>query len=158
MSKKTKKEELHKIEELEAQLKRALADYANLQRRIDEDKNQIAGHIKSVFLIKFLPILDTLEAAQKEAGLDGAKGILQGVDLAVREFKKLFKEEGVEEVDTSGEFNPNHHEAIEVVESQSGSGASFDNRVVQVLEKGYRLDNKILRAAKVKVEKKKAGK
>ena len=148
-----------RIKQLEDQLKRALADYANLQRRIDEDKNQIAGHIKSVFLVKFLPILDTLEAVQNGTGSVGTKGILQGVDLAVREFKKLLKEEGVEEVDASGEFDPNHHEAIEVVESQPGPGVvSFDNRVVQVLEKGYRLGDKILRAAKVKVEKKKVGK
>ena len=59
------------------------------------------------------------------------------------------QEFGVEEIDTNGDFDPLFQEAVEVKEGKQ------DNKIIEVLEKGYRLGSKILRAAKVKVEKKK---
>ena len=134
--------------ELEEQLKRALADYANLQRRVDEEKSQIADHLKSVILIKILPVLDNLEAAFKAIGEEISAPSRQGLELSIREFKKILTEEGVEEIDVSGEFDPRLHEPVEVVFGKS------DGKVVEVLEKGYRIGERILRPAKVKVEKK----
>ena len=134
--------------ELEEQLKRALADYANLQRRVDEEKSQIADHLKSVILIKILPVLDNLEAAFKAIGEEISAPSRQGLELSIREFKKILTEEGVEEIDVSGAFDPRLHEPVEVVFGKS------DGKVVEVLEKGYRIGERILRPAKVKVEKK----
>ena len=148
MKKEKKRSPDTREKELEEQLKRALADYANLQRRVEEEKSQIADHLKSVILIKILPVLDNLEAAFKTIEKEISAASRQGLELSIKEFKKILTEEGVEEIDASGEFDPRLHEPVEVVVGDR------DGKVLQILEKGYKIGEKILRPAKVKVEKK----
>lgn len=133
----------------QAQLKRALADYANLQRRIEQDKSQIADHLKSTFIVRILPVLNNLEVSLKVLAKEASAGSRQGLEISINQFKKILQDWGVEEIKTEGEFDPRLHEAIEVVEGKE------DNKITQVLEKGYRLGDRILRPAKVKVEKRK---
>lgn len=137
----------NKTQELESQLKRSLADYANLSRRVDEEKNQIATLAKSTLTTKFISALDTLEAAATVAAKEGSSATKQGLEIAINQFKKVLKEEGVEEIKTDGGFDPSVHEAIEVVPGKK------DNKIVEILEKGYKFGDKILRPARVKVEK-----
>jgi molecular chaperone GrpE len=141
------KKKTDKTQELENQLKRALADYANLQKRVAEEREQLADYFKSILAFKFLPVLDNLEAALKSVSKDGSAATKQGLDLAVKEFKKVLEGEGVEEIKTNSEFDPATHEAIEVIPGKE------DNKIVEVVEKGYKMGDKILRAVKVKVEK-----
>ncbi|MCH7541152.1 nucleotide exchange factor GrpE [Patescibacteria group bacterium] len=136
-----------KAQELENQLKRSLADYANLSRRVEEEKNQIAILAKSTLTTKFISVLDTLEAAAKVAAKKGSTATKQGSEIAINQFKKILKEEGVEEIQTGAGFDPSVHEAIEVVPGKR------DNKIVEILEKGYKLGDKMLRPARVKVEK-----
>ena len=138
-----------KNQDTQDQLKRALADYANLQRRVEHDKLQIADHLKSMFIVRILPVLNNLEASLKVLAKEASAGSRQGLEISINQFKKILHDWGVEEIKTEGEFDPRLHEAIEVVE-----GAK-DNKITQVLEKGYRLGDRILRPAKVKVEKRK---
>ncbi|HEX7456193.1 MAG TPA: nucleotide exchange factor GrpE [Candidatus Nanoarchaeia archaeon] len=142
------RKEADKIQDLEHQLKRALADYANLQRRVEEDKNQIINFAKSILITKFLQALDTLEAAANLADRQDSGTNKQGLELAVNQFQKVLREEGVEEIKTDGRFDPFIHEAVEVTVGKT------DNKITQVLHKGYKIGNKVLRPAKVKVEKK----
>ncbi len=144
---KVAKKKTDKTQELENQLKRALADYANLQKRIEGERRELAEYFKSVCAFKFLPVIDSLEAALKTVNQEAAGGIEQGLKLAAEQFKKVLEEEGVEEVKIGDGFNPSLHEAVEVVTGKQ------DNKIVEVVAKGYKLGEKILRPAKVKVEK-----
>ena len=147
MVKKSKKTQ--KNQDTQVQLKRALADYANLQRRIEQDKLQIADHWKSMFIVKLLPVLNNLEVSLKVLATEASAGARQGLEISISQFKKIIQDWGVEEIKTEGEFDPQLHEAIEVEEGKE------ENKITQVLEKGYRLGDKIMRPARVKVEKRK---
>lgn len=126
------------ISDLENKWKRALADYANLEKRIDNEKQSFVKYSNLRLLEKLLPILDDLEAAEKHLKD-------QGLILAVKKFKEFLKSEGVEEIKAQGEeFQPEAMEVIEMVEGPK-------NKVIEVSNKGYLIDNKILRVAKVKV-------
>ena len=140
-----------KIQELENQLKRALADYSNLQKRVEQEKEQIETFAKSVVVTKTLHILDVLEAVNKAGQNIDLDNLKKGVEIATREFQNTLESLGVEEIDAKGDFDPRKHEAVEVVR-----GAT-ENKIVEVVEKGYKIGEKILRSAKVKVSKKKAG-
>jgi molecular chaperone GrpE len=157
MKQKKEIEELKKkIEELTKQLEevkktfedyknkylRALADYQNLEKRVNEEKLKWISKIKGEIFLKFLPILDNLEKAEvfvKDSGLR----------LIKENFWQLLKSEGVEELKVLGkEFDPQFSEAVEVVNGEK------DNMIIEVLKKGYRLNDKVLRPAQVKVSKK----
>ena len=148
MHKDSKKKTL-KTQELENQLKRALADYANLERRVEDEKGQVVDWAKSYLLVKFLPVLDSLERVQRFVLKEGPDPTKHGLSLALEQVRRILRDEQIEEIETSGVFDPKYHEAIEVTEGNS------ENKIVEVVEKGYKLGDKILRPAKVKVEKKK---
>jgi len=138
VDKKKKSINQDKIDGLEHKWKRAVADYANLEKRIEKEKQSFVKYSSLKLLEKLLPILDDLEAAEKHLKD-------QGLILAVNKLREILKIEGVEEIKTQGEeFQPELMEAIEIVEGQK-------NRVIEVVNKGYLLDDKILRVAKVKV-------
>lgn len=138
MKKHTKKE-TDNYQELELQLKRALADYANLQKRSEEEKKLTFKFANAVLLVKFLDILDHLEEAQKTIKSEG-------LELVIRKFKDILNSEGVKEISTEKvEFDPNLHEGIATVEGEK------DNEIVEVLQKGYELNGRILRPARVKI-------
>jgi molecular chaperone GrpE len=122
------------------QLKRAVADYRNLQARTEKEKSAFIVYAQADTIKKFLPIMDNLE---KAAVVMKDKGI----DLILEQFKKTLSDFGVMEMDALGkEFDPNFHECIDITE-----GA--ENKVVEVLDNGYLMDEKVLRPAKVKVGK-----
>ena len=143
-----RKGEAKKIQNLENQLKRALADYANLQKRVDQEREQIEDRSKAVVITRFFNTLDTLELAEKAETKEDSSSIREGIEIAIKEFRNTLADQGVEEIDTSGDFDPRFHEAIGVVEGK------VDDRIVEVLAKGYKIDERILRAARVKVSKK----
>ncbi|KKS04787.1 nucleotide exchange factor GrpE [Candidatus Curtissbacteria bacterium RIFCSPHIGHO2_12_41_11] len=129
-----------KSKQLEEQLKRALADYQNLERRVEEER-RLLGQLSSAILIeKFLPVLDNLENAKKH--IDD-----QGLEMVINQFKDVLKTEGVEEIVAEGtKFDPNLHEATEVAEGQN------DGIIARVIRKGYKINNKVIRPAQVIVE------
>lgn len=127
--------------QLEEQLKRALADYQNLERRVAEERKLLSDLYTALIVEKFLPVLDNLENAQKHLND-------QGLELVIRQFKDVLAQEGVEEIPAEGtQFDPNLHEAIETKE-----GPNKDT-IVKVVRKGYKLGEKVLRVAQVVVEK-----
>lgn len=139
MAKKSKQEEL---EDIKNQLKRALADYSNLQKRFGEEKKYIVAYANATLLLKLVGVLDFLEEAGKH--LEN-----EGLDLSIKKFKEALEFEAIREIGSEGKkFDPNFHEAIDVVEGKE------DGKIVEVLQKGYTLNDKVLRPAKVKVSKK----
>lgn len=137
-----KKGEIKKLEEEIANLtnkwKRALADYRNLEKRTLEEKKEFAQFANASLLDKLLPVLD---------GLDKCQSHLEdrGLGLILGQLKKALSSEGLEEIRAKEEnFDPQLMDAVEMVEGEK-------NKVVEVILKGYKLNDKILRPAKVKV-------
>ena len=139
MAKKPKQEELENVKN---QLKRALADYSNLQKRFEEEKKFIVLYANATLLLKLVGVFDSLEQAGKH--LEN-----EGLNLSIRKFRETLESEAIREISSEGKkFDPNFHEAIDVVEGKE------DGKIVEVLQKGYTLNDKVLRPAKVKVSKK----
>ncbi|PJC28010.1 nucleotide exchange factor GrpE [Candidatus Shapirobacteria bacterium CG_4_9_14_0_2_um_filter_39_11] len=127
-----------KITDLENKWKRALADYANLEKRIEKEKEDFVKFANAQLLDKILNVLDDLESAEKHLKD-------KGLTLAGNRFREIFKEEGVEEIEVLGRnFDPELMDAVETVDGPK-------NKVVEVVLKGYKLYGKVLRPAKVKV-------
>ena len=126
--------------EMENNWKRALADYKNLEKRVIEERGELILFGVSLFAMKLLPILDSLEML--ETHLNDV-----GLNLTIREFKQVLRSEGILEIDVLEKtFDPNNMEAIEVVEGEK-------DKVTCVLQKGYLFKEKLLRPARVKVGK-----
>lgn len=138
LDKKTKKVE-EKEKDLETQLKRALADYQNLERRIDEER-RLLSHLSSALVCeKLLPVLDNLENAQNHLQDEG-------LAMVVKQFKDVLTSEGVEEIEAEGStFDPNLHEAVEISQGEK------DGVVLKVLRRGYKINDKVLRPVQVAV-------
>lgn len=127
--------------ELEQRLKRTLADYQNLERRVTEEKQMLGTMYTQIVIEKFLPVLDNLENAQKHLKDEG-------IEMVLKQFKDVLNREGVEELGTEGEtFDPQNHEAIETVEGEK------EGTVAKVIAKGYKIENRVVRPAKVIVTK-----
>lgn len=134
-----KKEDLH-IEELENQVKRALADYQNLEKRVAEEKRGWIQLANKELLLRLLPVLDTLIQAGKHSEDPSLK-------VSVAQFLDIVKGEGVEKIETIGkEFDPNIMEVITTAQGEEG-------KVIDEVRSGYRMYDKILRVAQVIVGK-----
>lgn len=135
-----------KLTETQAALKRALADYANLEKRVTQER-EVIGKISLVNLIvKFLPILDNLDKACEHTRDDG-------VEMIAKHFRQVLTSFGVKEVGVAGDkFDPRLHEAVEVVQGEA------NDKIVEVISSGFVIDSLVIRPAKVKVEKTKVEK
>ena len=129
---------------VKAMLARALADYDNLNKRVEREKSEIQKIISLRLIIRLLTVLDGLESA--EAYLQD-----QGLAISIVEFKKILSEEGLTEIKPKiGEiFDEQTMEAIEVVPGES------DNSIAEIVLTGWKFeDGAVVRHAKVKVSKK----
>ena len=134
--------------DLENQLKRAVADYHNLEKRVAEGRSELTKWGTSELLVKLLPVLDHLEKALSGAsGTDRESGWFKGVELAVKELDQVLQLEGLNQVEANGQFDPNLHEALDIREGE-------DNKILEVVRKGYTLNGKVLRPAGVVVGRK----
>lgn len=127
-----------KIEELEDQLKRAVADYQNLQRRVEEEKKEIMKYANKDLFTNLLPAFDTLFLAGKYTED-------QSVKLTIQRTIEILKENGIERIDVDNvKFNPETMEAIDVVEGEK-------EMVVEEVRPGFSLYGKLIRPSQVKV-------
>lgn len=129
-------------EEFKNKYLRALADYQNLEKRIDQERFELMKMGNKNLLIKIIPFLDNLEKAEVFVRDPGLK-------ISKDHFMQILKEAGLEEMDLLGKiFDPNFAEAVDIVPGKE------DNKIMEVLRKGYQFENKIIRVAQVKVSKK----
>ena len=144
-SKKTKKnkqtEELkERVEDLENQLACAVADYRNLEKRFQEEKQEYVKFANRELLLRLIPAFDTLFLAEKFVADEGIK-------LTTRHLQDALREVGVERVVTADAmFDPL---TMEAVTTETGE----DNKVLEELRPGYMLNGKLIRPAQVKVGK-----
>jgi molecular chaperone GrpE len=142
-----------RLEELERErdeylndLKRVAADFENYRKRVARDQERLAARAHERLVKELLPVLDDLERAlQAAAEHEGAK-LEEGVRLVHRELVEALAREGLNEVETDGQFDPHVHEALLSQASEKEDGA-----VIEVLQKGYRLGDRVLRPARVVV-------
>jgi molecular chaperone GrpE len=132
---------------------RAAADLENTRKRQKRELEDAKFETKNKVLKEMLPVVDNLERAIEHAGAAGEKNpILEGVQLVLRQFTAAFERLEVTPVDAMGQpFDPNLHEAISQQESDQPPGT-----IVQVLQRGYRAGERLLRPALVVVAKAKA--
>lgn len=129
-------------------LLRSRAEIENMRRRAAEDVLKAGKFGAEKFADAMLPIKDSLEAALATESADIA-ALRSGVELTLRQLKQAFSSASVEEVDPLGEkFDPHRHQAISQIEAPGEP-----NHVVQVLQKGYLLHERVLRPALVIVSK-----
>ena len=129
---------------------RCKADFLNYKKEEAARIGALLEFSKANWFLKILPVLDNFERAMKNAkeDLKGSEWFL-GIEQIENQLKGFLKAEGIEEIKAIGEkFNPELHEAVEQVENEAESGT-----IIEVLEKGYTINNKLLRPAKVKVAK-----
>lgn len=136
--KSTKAQLEQRIADLENKWKRALADYDNLQKRIQKEKEEFVKFSNAQLLDKLLTVLDDLERCEKHAKD-------KGVSLVCERFREVFKGEGVQEIKALDQkFDPKTMDAVEIAPGPR-------NKVAGVVLKGYLLNGEVLRPAKVKV-------
>lgn len=127
-----------KTKELEEKWKRALADYANLEKRVQKEQSEFTKFSNSLLLGKLLRVLDSLYLCVKNIR---DKGLM----IVLRQFEDILKGEGLEEIEAEGKtFDPHLMEVVEIIEGPK-------DQVMAVVQKGYRLNEKVLRPVKVKV-------
>ena len=136
-------------EDLRNQLKRAVADYHNLEKRISEGRSELTAWGTTELLTKMLAVLDYLEQATSGVSeTEKGSGWFKGVELAIKQFKEVLKSEGLDEIEVKEEalFDPSKHEAVD-----TGEGPL--NMILKVVRKGYNLNGKIIRPTQVVVGK-----
>ena len=129
---------------------RAKADFINYKNEEGKRVGDLVDFLKVQWVLELLKIADNFDRAinHKPNEKDLADWV-KGIEMIHNQLKDFLKSEGVVEVGAVGEkFNPEFHEAIEEVESQGKSG-----EINEVLEKGYTMNNKLIRASKVKINK-----
>ncbi|EAH5552313.1 nucleotide exchange factor GrpE [Campylobacter upsaliensis] len=135
---------------LKDQYLRANAEFENIKKRLEKEKINAMTYANEGFAKDLLDVLDALEAAVKvEANDEVSLKIKEGVQNTLDLFLKKLEKHGVKEIEAACEFDPNLHEAMFHIESdEHQSGA-----VVQVLQKGYKLGERVIRPTKVSVAK-----
>lgn len=141
-----------KSEEYLNNLKRSQADFINYKRRQSELFLEMVGASNLEMIMEILPIYETLSLAVRQTpdslkDSEWAKGVAQ----IKNQLGDLLKKKGVEEMKTVGEkFNPEIHEAVEMVSFSDKS----EGEILEEVQKGYKLNGRVIRVAKVKVAKK----
>lgn len=136
------KKELSEVKDI---YQRMLAEYANYKRRTDQEKEQISGFTKSETIKALLPALDNLERAVEAPAGDEYK---TGIDMTIRQLSELLKSQGLEAIALVGEvFDPELHNAVM---REDADGVEPDT-ITEVFQKGYKLGDRLLRPAMVKV-------
>lgn len=129
-----------KVEELENQVKRTLADYRNLENRIQNERGEWILKANKELLLNILPVLDTLMLANKHSKD-------QSLVLSLQQFLDILKKEGVTKIEALGkDFDPNLMEGISMVQGEEG-------KIIEEMRAGYMLYDKVLRPAQVTVGK-----
>ncbi len=148
-----KEEDAEKKPSAEQQVKEAndkylrlMAEYDNYRKRSQKEREALYGDIKADVLNKFLPVYDNLVRALDQPTEDEA--YRKGVEMIMAQFNKTMENLGVTEIESVGQpFDPNLHNAVMHVEDETKG----ENEIVEVFQKGFKLGEKVIRFAMVKV-------
>ncbi|MFL5952786.1 MAG: nucleotide exchange factor GrpE [Gaiellaceae bacterium] len=127
-------------------LQRLKAEFDNYRKRVARDQQELAARAHERLVREIVPVLDDLERALEAATQHEEAALEEGVRLVHRSLADLLAREGLAEVETDGKFDPHTQEALLSQPSDEAEGT-----VLQVLQKGYKLGDRVLRPARVVV-------
>lgn len=135
------------------QFQRLQADFVNYKKRVEREKSEIFLYANEKIGLDLLDIIDNLERAiqsQDESdNIDGSSCLLDGINLVYKQLIDVLAKHGIEEIEALGEpFDMNFHHAVAQEETDGEP-----NYVIDVLQKGYKINERVLRPAMVKVSK-----
>ena len=140
---------LEQIEDLKNQVLYAKAEAENIRRRSYEEADKTRKFAIEGFSQELLSVKDSLEASLGSDNVDN-KILIDGVELTLKQLNAVFEKFNIVEVNPIGEkFDPNEHQAMSMVESKEQES----NTVLSVLQKGYKLNDRVIRPAMVSVVK-----
>jgi len=137
-------EEQQEEQEVDDRLLRLAADFENYKKRAARERQEYVAFANERLLKELLPILDDLERALDAAEQHEEAQLEDGVRLVYRSLASLLERHGVQQIPTDGKFDPHVHEALLAQPSEAEEGT-----VIQVLQKGYTLGDRVLRPARV---------
>lgn len=138
------------IEELKDKYLRAVAEFDNYKKRTLKEKTELILNGGEKTIVGILPILDDMERAAASAEkTDDIKALEEGWELIFKKLKKILESMGVKEIETKdADFNVDFHEAIAMV---PGMGDDKKGKVIDCVQTGYTMNDKVIRHAKVAV-------
>ena len=140
------KEEKEKSDEYYEHLKRNMAEFDNFKKRISKERDMMYNTISADIISELLPILDNFDKALNAETAD--ESYKNGMAMIYNQFNETLQKLGVEEIDALNKvFDPNFHEAVMHIEDESFG----EKEIVEVFRKGYKIGDKIIRHAMVKV-------
>lgn len=135
----------NEVEALKDRLLRVTAEYENFRKRTVKEKEGIYTDACADVIKEVLPVIDNLERAVAADG--SVEDLKKGIEMTIKGLEGSFGKLGVEEIDASGEFDPNLHQAVMHIEDEN-----FEkNSVAEVFMKGYKRGDKVIRHSVVKV-------
>ena len=141
-----------KAEEFRDQYLRTAAEMENLRKRAARDVEQAHKFALEKFVVELLPVVDALEMGLNAAQdvKDQAGALMEGTEMTLKQFQQVMEKFGIEPISPQGEeFNPEYHEAMAMQPSSEQS----PNTVLTVVQKGYLLNGRVVRPARVLVAK-----
>jgi molecular chaperone GrpE len=132
---------------------RSQADFENMRKRLEREKQDFLKYANEGIILELLNVLDDLERVINlaEDKHEDLSAFLKGVEMILAHLYELLKTHGVKPVEAEGKiFDPHYHEALMQVENKDLP----ENTIVEVLQKGYLMHERVIRTAKVKVSKK----
>ena len=129
---------------------RRQAEFENYRKRVERERGELYQHGRDDVLLQFLPVVDNFERALSslETSEGDAESLLHGVELIHKQFKDALSKFGLEAVEAVGKtFDPHVHEAV----TTEATDKHKENTVIQEFQRGYRIGDRLLRPAKVKV-------
>lgn len=131
-------------------LQKAKADFVNMRKRDEQEKERFIKSANEKLVLEIIPILDSFDLALQENHWTEKPEMKKGIDQIHYQFKQILETHGVTIDDPVGKiFDPSRHEAIAVEETES---ETEDHAISEVIQKGYELNGKIIRSAKVKIK------
>ncbi len=141
----------HEVEEQKNNFLRSMADFKNYKRRTEQEREELIRNANAGLMLKLLPILDDLDRAMSHIPGDIENNPwIDGVKQVQRKFETVLDSEGLKPIQALGEeFDPNLHEAVMYEEGDEANS----NKVIQELQRGYKVGDRVLRPTMVKVSK-----
>lgn len=135
-------------EELQTRYLRLAADFQNYKKRVEKEKGDIYAFANEKIVTELLDVIDNFERAIAHSETCSDKNMLEGMEMILKQFMGVLEKSGLQEIEAEGlDFDPNFHHAV-----LSEANPAFESgKVIGVLQKGYLLNNRVIRPSMVRV-------
>ena len=135
-------------EELNVKYMRLMADFQNFRKRADRERSEIYARANENIMTGLIDVLDNFERALADDSAEGDEGFKKGMELIFNQLKDVLTKSGLEEIEAEcTDFDPNFHNAVMMEDTDKVESG----KVSEVLQKGYMLNGRVIRASMVKV-------